>query len=93
MNPKCLECDSEEATIEELCFACWMLVGDEDIPKPTEDEFGEDRIHPDAPDGYERSLTPRPNDGMSYRFDYDSDEWVDPMDPETGLRPGEGINQ
>ena len=28
---------------------------------------------------------PHPNDGLSYRFDHDTDEWVYAMNPETGL--------
>ena len=28
---------------------------------------------------------PRPDDGLSYRYDHDLDQWVDAMDPDTGL--------
>ena len=34
---------------------------------------------------------PHPDDGLSYRFDHNIDEWVDPIDPQTGLTPEETL--
>lgn len=42
-------------------------------------------------DAYVPPYPPHPDDGLSYCFDHNTHEWVDPIDPETGLTPEEAL--